>query len=52
MLINHSNTSAFDPSAREDGNDVILTLSRDLSVDLTRAQAEHLHSILGELLNG
>ncbi|MDH6280989.1 hypothetical protein [Prescottella agglutinans] len=51
MLVTHRTTSTFDPSAREDGNDMILILSPDLSVDLTRAQAEHLHAILGEVLN-
>ena len=51
MFITQRTTSTFDPSARKDGNDVRLSLSPDLSVDLTRAQAGHLHAILGAALN-
>jgi len=51
MLIRYVTTDTFNPSIALDGNDIALSLSRDLTVDLSRRQAEDLAVSLNEALS-
>lgn len=50
FTIKHVTTDHFDPSVVLDGNDIALTLSPSLTVDMTRAQAERLAATLATAL--
>ncbi|BAH32607.1 hypothetical protein RER_18990 [Rhodococcus erythropolis PR4] len=50
MFIRLASPSTFDPSATIDGNDILLTFSADLTVELPQSQAERLAAVLETIL--